>query len=311
MDIGVVTVFGGAGFIGRYVVRALAATGARVRIAARRPDRALRLKPMGDVGQVTPVAANIRDDASVSAAVEGSDVVINLVGILYQRGRQSFDAVHREGASRIAAAARQAGAGRLIHFSALGADAASPSAYGRSKAAGEAAVREAFPDATIMRPGIMFGPEDDFFNKFAGLARFAPVLPLIGGGRTRFQPVYVCDVADAVMAALDDPATSGATFELCGPTVYSFRDLLALILHETGRRRLLVPVPFWAATVEAWFLELMPVPLLTRDQVRMLRVDNIMSAGARGVADLGIEPTALEVVLPTYIARYRRRGGRG
>ncbi len=310
MAIGVVSVFGGTGFIGRYVVRVLAGTGAAVRVGARRPDQALHLKPMGDVGQVTPVAANIRDDASVAAAVDGADVVINLVGILYQRGRQTFDAVHVEGAARIARAARQAGAGRLIHFSALGADAESPSAYGRSKAAGEAAVREAFPDATVMRPGIVFGPEDDFFNKFAAMARIAPVLPLIGGGKTLFQPVSVGDVADAVKAALDDPATAGATLELCGPSVYSFRDLLALIVRETGRRRLLVPVPVWAAMFEAWFLEFMPTPLLTRDQVRMLEVNNVMTAGAQGLSDLGIEPTMLEVVLPTYLARYRRGGGR-
>jgi len=310
MDFGIVTVFGGAGFVGRAVVRELARAGARVRVACRRPDEALRCKPMGDVGQIVPVAANVRDDASIAAAVQGADTVINLVGVLYERGRQTFRAVHAEAPGRIGRAARAARARRLIHFSAIGADPASPSAYARSKAAGEAAVRTAFPDATILRPSIVFGPEDDFFNRFAGLARVLPALPLIGGGHTRFQPVYVGDVADAVMAALAAPDTAGRIFELGGPRVYSFRALMEILLAEIHRHRLLVPVPFWLANAEALFLECLPKPLLTRDQVRLLRTDNVVAPGAAGFADLGISPTALEVILPTYLHRYRRGGRR-
>jgi len=310
MDFGIVTVFGGAGFVGRAVVRELARAGARVRVACRRPDEALRCKPMGDVGQIVPVPANVRDDASVAAAVQGADTVINLVGVLYERRRQTFRAVHAEAPGRIGRAARAAGARRLIHFSAIGADPASPSAYARSKAAGEAAVRSAFPGATILRPSIIFGPEDDFFNRFAGLARVLPALPLIGGGHTRFQPVYVGDVADAVMAALAAPDTAGRMFELGGPRVYSFRALMEILLAEIRRRRLLMPVPFWLASAEALFLERLPKPLLTRDQVRLLRADNVVAPGAAGFADLGISPTALEVILPTYLHRYRRGGRR-
>ncbi len=310
MTVGVVTVFGGTGFVGRYVVQALARTGAEVRVAARRPDDALRLTPVGDVGQVIPFAANIRDDASVADAVKGADAVVNLAGLLFESGRQTFEAIHVEGAARIASAAANAGAGRLVHLSALGADATSQAAYGRSKARGEAAVRTAFPDAAIMRPSLVFGPEDEFFNKFAGLTRLTPVLPLIGGGRTLFQPVYVGDVAQAIAAALGDPSTQAETYELGGPSIYSFQQLLAMMLDEIRRPRLLVPVPFWAAAAEAWFLEFMPAPLLTRDQVRMLKTDNVVSADAHGLADLGIAPTAIEIILPTYLARHRRGGGR-
>ncbi len=311
MAFGIVTVFGGAGFVGRHVVRALARAGARVRVACRRPEEGLRLKPMGDVGQVTSVAANIRDDASVQAAVAGSDAVVNLVGILFERGRQTFRAVHADGAGRIARLASDSGVRRLVHVSAIGADRNSESLYGRTKAAGEAAVREAFPAATIVRPSIVFGPEDDFFNRFAKLARLAPALPLIGGGHTRFQPVYVGDVADAVAAVAADEATAGETFELGGPRTYSFKELLELVLAETGRRRLLVPVPFAVAMMQALFLEALPVPPLTRDQVRGLRTDNVVAAGALGLGDLGISPTALEIILPTYLTRFRRGGGRG
>jgi NADH dehydrogenase len=304
------TVFGGSGFVGRYVVRALARAGTRVRIAVRRPEGAGFLRPMGAVGQITPVAANVRDDDSVRAAVADSRVVVNLVGILYERGRQTFEEVHVRGAQRIARAAAVAGAERLIHVSAIGADARSPSAYGRSKARGEASVREAFPGVTILRPSIVFGPEDDFFNRFAMLARLAPALPLIGGGRTRFQPVFVGDVAAAVAACLDRAESAGKLYELGGPRVYAFRDLLAYVLEQTGRRRLLAPLPFAAAELQAFFLELLPVPPLTRDQVRMLRRDNVAAAAALGLADLGIEPNALEAIVPEYLQRYRRGGGR-
>jgi NADH dehydrogenase len=310
MDYGVVTVFGGAGFLGRYVVRALARRGARVRVACRRPDRALRCKPMGDVGQIAPVAANIRDEVSVAAAVAGADAVVNLVGILYQRGRQTFDAVHRDGAARVARAAAEAGVRSLVHVSAIGASREAGADYARSKGMGEDAVRQAFPEAAILRPSILFGPEDEFFNRFAALARLSPALPLIGGGQTRFQPVYVCDVAAAVAAALAEPGAKGRVYELGGPGIYSFRELMERLLSEIGRRRRLVPVPFWLATAQAWFLEWLPSPPLTRDQVRLLRHDNVVSPGAAGLADLGVTATALDVILPTYLARHRRGGRR-
>ena len=311
MDVGVVTVFGGTGFLGRVVVRELARAGWRIRIACRRPDEALRSKPAGDVGQIVPVPANVRDDASVAAAVDGADAVINLVGVLYERGRQTFRAVHVEAPARIARAASAAGVQRLVHVSALGAGPAAPSAYARSKAAGEAALRDAFPGGTILRPSIVFGPEDSFFNRFAGIARMAPALPLIGGGETRFQPVYVGDVADAVLAVVTRPDAAGRTFELGGPRVYSFAALMTLMLAEIRRKRWLVPVPFWAASAGAFCLEILPKPPLTRDQVRQLQVDNVVSPGAAGLRELGIAPTALEVILPTYLARYRRGGRSG
>jgi len=302
------TVFGGSGFIGRYVVQRLAREGWVVRVAVRRPQAALFLKPMGNVGQITPLAANLRDDASVAAALSGVDAAINLVGILYERGRQSFAAVHAEGAGRVARAAAAAGVARLAHVSAIGADAKSRAAYARSKAAGEAAVQAAFPQATIMRPSIVFGPEDDFFNRFAELARFLPALPLIGGGRTRFQPVYVGDVAAAIVAAIERPEAAGAIYELGGPRVYSFRQLMELLLHEIRRRRLLLTLPTAIARLQASLLELLPVPPLTRDQVDLLEYDNVVAAGARTLADLGISPVAAEMILPTYLDRYRLRG---
>ncbi len=306
-----VTVFGGTGFLGRNVVRQLAEKGYRVRVAVRDPEVGQFLKLLGDVGQVALVQANIRDDASVERAVAGAEAVFNLVGILYETGRQRFDAVHVAAADRVARAAKAAGAKRLVHVSAIGADIASESAYARSKAEGEAVVREAFPEATIVRPSLLFGPEDEFFNRFASLSRFLWVLPLIGGGRTRFQPVYVGDVARAMVAALERADAAGKTFEFGGPRVYSFRELMELVLRETGRKCLLVPVPVWAAMIEAAFLELLPKPLLTRDQVRMLQVDNVVAPGAPGLADLGIAPAPVEVVVPSYLARYRRAGGTG
>jgi NADH dehydrogenase len=311
----IVTVFGGSGFIGRYLVQRLARHGWIVRVAVRRPDRALFLKPMGAVGQITPIAASLRHEGSVAAAVAGADAVVNLVGILHGRGANSFTAIHVDGAARVARAARAAGARTLVQMSALGADPNSPAEYGRSKAAGEGAVREAFPGTAIARPSIVFGPEDDFFNRFATMARFSPALPLIGGGHTRFQPVHVGDVADALLRLVADPATAGKTYELGGPRVYSFRALLELMLHEIGRRRLLVSVPFGLASLQAFFLELpsnlipaLPAPPLTQDQVQMLRRDSVVSAGALTLDDLGIRPTALELVVPSYLARYRPGG---
>ena len=303
-----VTVFGGSGFLGRHLVKRLAEQGDRVRVAVRDPEAALFLKPMGDVGQIGIVQANVRHDGSVAAAVAGADAVVYLPGVLFQSGSQTFAAVHADGPGRVAAAARDAGAGRLIHVSAIGADPDSPARYGQSKAAGEAAVRAAFPDATILRPSLVFGPEDGFINRFAALARLSPVLPLIDGGMTRFQPVYVGDVAQAMVCALDDPATAGQLYELGGPQAFSFREILELILRAIGRKRLLVPVPQWLMMLEAAVLQLLPNPPLTRDQVRMLARDNVVSEGARGLADLGVTPTTLESVLPQYITRYRKTG---
>jgi NADH dehydrogenase len=323
-----VTVFGGSGFIGRYLVKRLAEAGDRVRVAVRDPDAALFLKPMGEVGQIAPVQANLRDDRSVAAAVEGADAVVNLVGILYERGKQSFVAVHRDGAARAAAAAAKAGAKRFVQMSALGASLAAPSRYAWSKAAGEAAVRQAFPGAAIVRPSVVFGPEDDFFNRFAALARLAPALPvygawppriawhpehgltveLFGGGGTRFQPVYVGDVAEAMLRILDDPSTAGKTYELGGPRIYTFKELLALVLRETRRRRCLVPLPFWVADLQARFLQLLPVPPLTRDQVKLLQRDNVVDPNALKLEDLGITPAAAEDVVPTYLDRFRPSG---
>jgi uncharacterized protein YbjT (DUF2867 family) len=302
------TVFGGAGFVGRYVVQRLARAGWRIRVPARNPDSALFLKPLGDVGQIVPMAANIRNELSVRRAIEGSGAVFNLIGILSERGRQSFDAVHREGAERIARIAAEMGAERLLHVSALGADPQSPAVYARSKAAGEAAVRAAFPAVTIFRPSIVFGPEDDFFNRFARLTRLLPALPLIGGGKTRFQPVYVGDVADAMAAALAEPKTMGQIFELGGPQTYSFRELMEILLAAVGRRRWLVPVPFPVAAVQGAVLSLLPNPPLTRDQVKLLKRDNVISGLFPGLTELGVRPTALEAVIPTYLDRFRPGG---
>ena len=306
----VVTIFGGTGFIGRYLVKRLADGGARIRVMSRDPAQAQFLKPMGDVGQIAPIAYDPDDDASVAAAVAGSDAVVNLIGILYERGARSFEAAHVETARRIAAASTAAGVGRLVQVSALGADARSSSAYARSKAAGETAVSEAFPGATIVRPSIVFGPEDDFFNRFAAIARVSPFLPLIGGGETRFQPVYVGDVAQAIRRIIDEPRTAGRTYELGGPYVYTFRELMELLLHEIDRRRALVPISWGLADFQASVLEQLPSPLLTRDQVRLLKQDNVVASDAATLADLGIAPTAVEVVLPTYLGRFRKDGGR-
>ncbi len=303
-----VTVFGGSGFIGRYIVRLLAQEGWRVNVAVRDAERAKFLKPMGDVGQVTPMAVSLRDRDAIAAAVAGADVVVNLVGILYESGRQSFEAIHHEGARTVAEAAAKAGVARLIQISAIGADPASPSLYACTKAAGEAAVRGAFPAATILRPSLVFGPEDGFFNRFAGLARVMPALPLFGGGKTRFQPVYVGDVAEAVQRVLADPNAAGKTYELAGPTIYTFRQLMELMLKEIRRKRCLVSIPFGIARLEARFLQVLPVPPLTVDQVRLLERDNVAAADAPGLAELGIAPTPVEAVIPSYLDRFRPGG---
>jgi NADH dehydrogenase len=306
-----VTVFGGSGFLGRHLVRALAREGYRVRPAVRRPDLAGHLQPLGRVGQIHAVQANLRYPGSVEAAVRDADVVINLVAVLYERGKQTFEAVQAEGAATVARAAAAAGA-RLIHVSALGADPDSPSLYARTKAAGEAAVLATVPDATIFRPSIMFGPEDDFFNRFASMARLSPFLPLIGGGATKFQPVFVGDVAQAILKATGGAAKGGTIYELGGPEVRSFKQLMEYVLAITERKRLLLPIPFGLAKLQAQILKLLPTPLLTPDQVESLRADNIVSDAAkaegRTLAELGIEPAALEAIVPSYLWRFRKTG---
>jgi NADH dehydrogenase len=302
------TVFGGSGFLGRHLIRRLARTGCIIRVPTRDVVRAAALKTAGHVGQIVPMHCNVRSDESVAAVLQGSDLVINLIGTLAPRGRNTFGSVHAEAAERIARLAAAAGARRLVHVSAIGADPASPSAYARSKAEGERLVSAAFPGVTILRPSIVFGPEDQFFNKFAGLTRIAPALPLIGGGRTRFQPVYVGDVADAAMAVLARPDTRGLRFELGGPRVYSFRELMQLVLTITGRHRGLVSVPWGFAALLGSVLQLLPNPLLTRDQVRQLGQDNVVGGTLPGLADLGIAPTAAEAILPTYLDRFRVGG---
>jgi NADH dehydrogenase len=306
-----ITVFGGSGFLGRHVVRALAKRGYRIRVAVRRPELAGHLQPLGRVGQISPVQANLRYPASIAAAVRDSHAVINLVGILFERGRQEFEAVQAAGAEAVALAAAAHGT-KLIHVSAIGADENSTSAYARSKAKGEKLVHAAVPGATILRPSIVFGPEDDFFNKFAAIARFAPALPLIGGGTTRFQPVYVGDVAEAVARAVEGVARPGTVYELGGPEVFTFKELMEFVLATIERKRLLVPVPFFAARIKAGFLQFLPKPLLTPDQVELLRSDNVVSAEAVAhratLAGLGISPAAVEAIVPTYLWRFRKTG---
>jgi uncharacterized protein YbjT (DUF2867 family) len=309
----VITIYGGSGFIGRHVVRALAKTGARMLVAVRRPELAGHLQPLGSVGQINAVQANVRYPDSLLRAAEGADAVINLVGILAPRGRQTFESVQDEGARSVAEAARAQGVRALVHVSAIGADPNSPSAYGRSKAAGEAAVGHVFPEAVILRPSIVFGPEDDFFNRFASLARMLPALPLIGGGGTRLEPVFVGDVAMAVVASLAGKAAPRAPYELGGPEVITLKEVMQRVLEFTHRKRLLVPVPFWLAKIQAAFLQRLPGPPLTIDQVRLLQSDNVVSEAAhrdgRTLAGLGvIEPIAIEAVVPAYLERFRSRG---
>ncbi|MCK4867399.1 MAG: complex I NDUFA9 subunit family protein [Alphaproteobacteria bacterium] len=318
-----VTVFGGTGFVGRHLVQRLATGGARVRVAVRHPKDAAPMQPMGDVGQIAAVRASVTHEGSVKAAVAGADAVVNLVGILYESGRMTFDAAHRQGAGNVARAAKEAGVGRLVHMSALGADPESRSKYATSKAAGEEAVRAAFPQAAIVRPSVVFGPEDGFFNLFAWMASLSPVLPVFGcprpsfhdgridiygDGGVKFQPVHVGDVAAAIVKCIEDPACAGKTFELGGPAVYSFKEIMEMICRETGRKRLLMPVPYVMATMKAVFLQLLPKPLLTTDQVELLKHDNVVSGDLPTLTDLGIEPTGAEGIIPTYLDRYRAGG---
>jgi uncharacterized protein YbjT (DUF2867 family) len=306
-----VTIFGGSGFLGRHLVRALAKRHYRIRVAVRRPDLTGHLQPLGRVGQIHAVQANLRYPDSVAAALRNADVAINLVAILFERGRQTFAAVHVAGADAVARAAAAAGA-RMIHVSALGADPDSPAAYGRTKALGETAVLAAVPGATIFRPSILFGPEDDFFNRFAAMARLSPVLPLVGGGLTRFQPVFVGDVAEAIAKATDGETRAGTTYELGGPEVKTFKELLEFVLATIERRRLLVPLPFALAALQAAFLQFLPKPPLTPDQVKLLHSDNVVSAQAtregRTLAGLGIDPVTIAAIVPTYLWRFRKSG---
>jgi uncharacterized protein YbjT (DUF2867 family) len=304
----VATVFGGSGFIGRHLIKRLAKTGTIIRVATRHPSSANFLRTNGAVGQIIPIAVNVNDEASVAAAVRDADIVINLIGILYESGVNTFRGTQGEAPGRIARAAKAAGAQRFVQISAIGADAGSSSEYARSKAAGEQAVLKAFPEATILRPSIVFGPEDNFFNRFAAMARIAPALPLIGGGHTKFQPVYVGDVAEAIMKALENPAAQGKIYELGGPQVYSFKEIMELVLAETRRKRFLVPVPWSVAEFQGKILGKLPKPLLTLDQVELLKRDNVVAPGAATLNDLGVSPTAAEVIIPTYLDRFRVGG---
>ena len=308
----IVSVIGGSGFIGRHVVAALAEAGWRVRVICRHPELAQFLQPLGAPGQIAFVRADVKDAESIRKAVAGSAAVLNLVGILAQRGRQTFEAVHVKGAAAAASAARESGAGAFIHISAIGADENSSSAYGRTKAHGEQEVRRIFPEAVILRPSIVVGPEDGFFNRFASMARFSPALPLIGGGRTRFQPVYVADIAHAVVKLLDTGAFRGQVLELGGPEVLTFRELMQYMLRVIRRWRLLLPIPFGLAKIMAWPAQFLPGAPLTPDQVEMLRKDNVVSETAmeerRTFEGLGIEPEGIEAVVPPYLERYRPAG---
>ena len=304
-----VTVFGGGGFIGRHIVQRLAAAGHSIRIAGRDTERAARLCTMGGVGQITPVAASVTDEASCARAVAGADIVINLVGILFESRAGDFQRIQAEGAGRVARLAAAAGAKQFLHLSAIGADADSPSLYAQTKAAGEAAVLAAFPSAIILRPSVVFGPDDQFFNRFAGLAAMLPFMPVVAG-ETRFQPVYVGDVADAAMAALADPSAAGKVFELGGPRVMSMRQVLRYILDVTGRRRPMIALPEGFVRLQARLGELLPTPPLTRDQLILLGKDNVVSPNASGFQTLGIEPKAVEAIVPAYLARFRVGGQR-
>lgn len=308
----IVTVFGGSGFLGRYAVQALARAGCRIKVAVRRPDLALHLQPLGGMGQIALIQANVRDDRSVSEALRGADAAINLAGILQPSGRQKFRAIHVEGAERIAKAARDRGVRALVHVSAIGASRLAKSAYARTKGEGEARVHAIFPEAVILRPSLIFGPEDDFFNRFAALGRIAPVMPLIGG-KTRMQPVYAGDVAEAVKAALGGRAAKGVIYELGGPLTYSFRELLKKTGEWTVHPRPLFPVPFWIAKIPAFFVQFLPGAPITVDQIRLLERDNVVSAEAgrehRTLQGLGItEPRTIEAIVPLYLQRYRPQG---
>lgn len=306
-----VTVFGGSGFVGTQAVRYLAKAGWRVRVAVRNPNLAYKMRLLGDVGQIDVVQVNVRDQASIERALEGAAASLNLVGLLHETGRQGFQTIHVVGARTVAEVARTMGVRRVVQVSAIGADPHAASKYLRSKAEGEAAVREVYPDAVIVRPSIVFGNGDGFFNKFAAMAQLSPALPLIGGGHTRFQPVFVGDVGQALARAVADDAAAGQTYELGGPGVFSFKELMEKMLAETGQRCLLVPVPWPVARMLGSLGDLVGAiipPPVTSDQVASLRTDNVASGRHPGLGDLGITPTSLEAVLPTYLYSYRKGG---
>ena len=310
---GLATVFGGSGFVGAQIVRALARSGWRVRVAVRQPGRGYRLRMLGDVGQIEIVQANVRNLASIDRALDGAEACINAVGVLHEQARQRFAALHVEAARAVAQAAIAHGASRIVHISALGAGDDAQSAYARSKAAGEAAVRKAAPSVVILRPSVVFGPDDHFFNRFAAMAMNSPVLPLIGGGATRFQPVFVADVAAAVAQAISRDGAAGLTYELCGPAIYSLKAIIELMLKEIRRTRLLAPLPFPVARLAGLGGDMLAAltpftPPITSDQVDLLRRDSVVAQGALGLTDLGVAATALEPVIPTYLYRYRKGG---
>jgi uncharacterized protein YbjT (DUF2867 family) len=302
---GRVTVFGGSGFLGREIVRRLAADGALVRIAVRHPERAALLAKIGRAGQITAVRADVWDEATVGPALAGADAAVNTVGHYVERSDASFEAIHGQGAMHVAKAATAAGVRRLVHISGIGADPASPSPYVRARATGERLVREAFHGATILRPSVMFGPEDAFLNTLAGLARVMPAIPLFGSGEVKLQPVYVNDVAAAVAKALAMPEAQGKAYELGGPRIYSYRALVQLVLDQTGRRRPLLPLPYAVWHALAAVTAPLPRRPISRDQVTLMQKDNVVSPGALSFANLGITPTALEAIAPTYLRRRR------
>ncbi|MEM7529267.1 MAG: complex I NDUFA9 subunit family protein [Pseudomonadota bacterium] len=305
-DAPIAAVIGGSGFVGRYVTQALAKRGWRVRVGCRRPNEALFVKPYGVVGQVEPVLCNVRDDDSIAAIAEGADCVIYSVGILFATGKNTFAAVQAEGPARAAKAAKAAGVERFVLISAIGADAESPVAYAKTKAEGEAAVLAEYPEAVILRPSIVFGPEDQFFNRFAGMARFSPVIPVVGGS-TKFQPVWVQDVAEATAKAAMGEAAAGI-YELGGPGVYSFKELMEMMLKVIRRKRRVFDIPIPIGRLQGKVMQLLPNPPLTEDQVKMMANDNVVSEGAKGFADLGIEPEAPEGIIESYLVRFRPKG---
>ena len=309
-----VTIYGGSGFVGRYIARRMAKEGWRVRVAVRRPNEAIFVKPYGVVGQVEPVLCNIRDDASVAAVMQGADAVVNCVGVLSGIGKNTFEAVQAEGATRIARIAAKSGVSKMVHISAIGADAEADSEYARTKAEGEAGVLAHMPDAMILRPSIVFGAEDGFFNRFASMSRMGPVLPVVGAN-TKFQPVYVDDVAQAaVMGATG--AAAGGVYELGGPDVEDFRTLMGRMLDVIQRRKLILNMPFWIARIMGFGFDMLQAvtfglftnTMITRDQVKNLRVDNVVGEGVKTFADLGMRPTAMEAILPDYLWRFRPSG---
>ena len=307
-----ITVFGGSGFVGRHLVSALAKRGHRIRVAVRRPDLAIHLQPLGTVSQIQPIQANLRYPNSVAAAIKGADAVINLVGILAESGRQTFSSVQSEGARNVAKACQDEGITNFVQMSALGADSNSSSVYAQTKAYAEQIATQLVPTATIIRPSIVFGPEDNFFNQFAGLAKMLPALPLIGGGDTKFQPVFVGDVAELIAKVIDGDVKAGTVYELGGSDIMSFKEILQYILDITARKRLLVPIPFSVAMMQAAIMEWLPGQMLTRDQVRLLQQDNVVSQDAiaerRTLEGVGIKAASVAAIVPTYLYKFRKAG---